>query len=110
MKFHKRSFKLRRISKNEDSSREKSNQMRKIRKRKKKDTFHQPKKKCVQSRQEKWKYIRKDKRVSRRNTNSSRLDGSLSNWKKKKNAVEWKPIKFQKKISKKRKEKRSSLG
>ena len=45
MKFHKRSFKLRRISKNEDSSREKSNQMRKMRKRKKKDTFHQPKKK-----------------------------------------------------------------
>ena len=36
MKFHKRSFKLRRISKNEDSSREKSNQMRKMRKRKKK--------------------------------------------------------------------------
>ena len=57
MKFHKRSFKLRRISKNEDSSREKSNQMRKMRKRKKKkDTFHQPKTKkkgCVQSRQEK---------------------------------------------------------
>ena len=51
---------------------------------KKKTHFINQKKKCVQSRQEKWKYIRKDKRVSRRNTNSSRLDGSLSNWKKKK--------------------------
>ena len=48
MKFHKRSFKLRRISKNEDSSRENSNQMRKMRKRKKKKThFINQKKKSV---------------------------------------------------------------
>ena len=41
-------------------------------------------KKWIQSSQEKWKCIRKDKRVSRRNANSSRKDGSLSNWKKQK--------------------------
>ena len=68
----------------------------------KKNTFH-PKKRCVQSRQEKWKCIRKDKRVSRRHTNSSKKDGSLSNWK---NVVEGKPIKFQKKKNTQKKKKR----
>ena len=53
----------------------------KMRKRKNKTHFIKKKKKCVQSSQEKWKCITKDKRVSRRNTNSSRKDGSLSNWK-----------------------------
>ena len=82
MRFHERSFKLRRMIKNEDSSREEiqSNWGRwgkeKVR--------YISSKKCVKSSKEKWKCIRKDKRVSRRNANSSRKDRSLSNWKKQK--------------------------
>ena len=45
---------------------------------------HISQKKCVQSSQEKWKCIRKDKRVLRRSANSSKKDKSLSNWKNKK--------------------------
>ena len=74
----------------------------KMRKRKNKTHFIKKKKKCVQSSQEKWKCITKDKRVSRRNTNSSKKDGSLSNWKE--NAVECNKIP-KKKLKKKKKRK-----
>ena len=41
MRFHERSFKLRRISKNEDSSKAKFNQIEEDEEKKRKDTFHQ---------------------------------------------------------------------
>ena len=68
-----------------------------MRKRKSKIHFIKERK-CVQSSQEKWKCVRKDKTVSGRNGKLSKKDESLSNWKNQKNAIEWEPIKFKKNL------------